>query len=133
MLADARWSQAAHVFLDVAETCKVYEPTNIVSIGDATGELLRKAGAEIVYSPSKALAKVLAQELPPVPGRTTRILYPASKRAARTLEDGLGGRGFEVKRLNTYDTVPADWTEEETVGLPLATSAFLFRLGILHE
>ncbi len=73
-------------------------------------------------------------ELPPVPaseeggGRPrsrptpTRVLYPASKKAQRTLEEGLQARAgpggealFEVVRLNTYDTVPAEWGEEETV------------------
>jgi len=77
---------------------------------------------------------VLAVELPEVNeggregGRTARVLYPASKRAAHTLEDGLhargeggregggeGGRLFEVTRLNTYDTIPADWSEEDEV------------------
>lgn len=108
------------MFLDVVKTCSKYKPSNIVSIGEATGDILRKAGAEIIFSPSKSLAKVLGDELPPVEGRTTRVLYPASRRAANTLEGKLGGRGFEVVRLNTYDTVPAEWTAEETVrhGLP---------------
>ena len=106
--------------MEVAETCRTYKPTNLVSIGEATGDILKKNGGTIIYTPSKALAKVLVQELPEVEGgsRPAKVLYPASKRAAKTLEDGLHGRDgggkFEVLRLNTYDTVPADWTEAET-------------------
>ena len=33
------------------------------------------------------------------------MLYPASARARTTLQKGLEERGFEVMRLNTYDTV----------------------------
>lgn len=58
--------QAAHVFLDVAQACRAYAPTNLVPIGEATGTLLTKAGGQIAFAPSKALAKVLAVELPPV-------------------------------------------------------------------
>ena len=152
--------QAAHVFLDVAQACRAYAPTNLVPIGEVTGALLTKAGGQIAFAPSKALAKVLAVELPPVERKEvgellvavgaeklagpctapsplltpriyiipctqgpTRVLYPASKKAQKTLEDGLAARvgadgrpQFEVVRLNTYDTVPAEWGEAETVG-----------------
>lgn len=88
-----------------------------MSIGEATAALLKKEGASIIYTPSKSLAKVLAVELPAVARdkKKTRVLYPASKKAQSTLEDGLTSRGFEVMRLNTYDTVPAEWSEEEQV------------------
>jgi uroporphyrinogen-III synthase len=114
--------QAASVFLEVALSCQSYQPTNVVAIGEATGEILRKAGATIVFSPSKSLAKVLGDELPLVPGGSHRVLYPASRRAASTLEDKLSGRGFEVVRLNTYDTVPAEWTPREEVGAARAST-----------
>lgn len=153
----------------MAQTCPTYQPTNLVPIGEATGALLTKAGGRIAYTPSRALAKVLAAELPPVEGKEvggwvggrfggggvvgstsqcgreristsayctthasptvhiykgpTRVLYPASKKAQKTLEDGLAARVgadgkplFEVVRLNTYDTVPAEWGEAEAVG-----------------
>jgi len=162
--------QAAQVFLEAARTCTLYKPTNLVSIGEATGELLKKAGASIVFTPSKALAKVLVVELPEVHEerggmrrrKTAKVLYPASKRAARTLEEGLQKRGlweevveeegegmggekqsgrlFDVIRLNTYDTVPADWTDEEmslaqscavvTFASPSALKVWAARLGM---
>lgn len=108
----------------MAKACPTYQPTNLVPIGEATGALLTKAGGQIAYTPTKALAKMLAVELPPVEGKAgpTRVLYPASKKAQKTLEEGLAARVgpdgkplFEVVRLNTYDTVPAEWGEAETV------------------
>ena len=107
------------MFLEISRSCPTYRPDNIVSIGEATGAILEKEGASIIYTPSKSLAKVLAVELPAVgekEGRATRVLYPASKKAQSTLEDGLNSRGgFEVLRLNTYDTVPAEWSPQEQV------------------
>ena len=38
-------------------------------------------------------------------GAGSMVLYPASARAATTLQDGLASRGAEVCRLNTYTTL----------------------------
>ena len=166
------FSQAARVFLEVAQACSTYKPTNLVPIGEATGMLLKQAGAGIKFTPSKALAKVLAVELPEKEEeeeegkgggrktkRTARVLYPASKRAAHTLEDGLHARGvceageggregereggrrlFDVTRLNTYDTVPAEWSEADeamakacrvvTFASPSALKVWASRVGM---
>lgn len=81
----------------------------------------------IAFCPSKANAVTLAAELPkqvpPHPvtdaarptdaNAPTRVLYPASRRAATTLQDGLAKRGFQVVRLNTYDTVPVTDVAED--------------------
>ena len=41
-----------------------------------------------------------------LPGGTGRVLYPASNKASSELQAGLAARGFDVLRLNTYDTLP---------------------------
>lgn len=71
------------------------------------------------------------------------VLYPASARAQKTLESGLVARGFEVRRLNTYDTVPANWDEETRIraagatvaafGSPSAVKTWASRLGVARE
>lgn len=43
---------------------------------------------------------------PPNAGLRPSVLYPASQRAASTLQDGLHDRGFDVRRLDTYTTMP---------------------------
>ena len=88
------------------------DPLPVVAVGKATEKVLAEFGIPVVYTPSKATAKVLAKELE-LKGDGTTVLYPASARAQTTLQDGLAARGFLVTRLNTYDTVTATWTDEQ--------------------
>lgn len=83
----------------------------LVAVGKATEEELKKNGLSVAFTPSQAYAKSLVAELPGEPGM--KVLYPASCRAPGTLADGLKGRGFEVTRLNTYDTIMSDWTDTQ--------------------
>jgi uroporphyrinogen-III synthase len=82
----------------------------IAAVGKATEDALRGYGLDVSFCPSKATATTLVAELPGYP--PLQILYPASQRAQLTLETGLMGRGFHVTRLNTYDTVTAEWTDD---------------------
>lgn len=86
--------------------------TSIVAVGKATQATLEKLGIAVEFTPSKATAATLVKELP-AKQETTTLLYPASAKAANTLEEGLTARGFEVTRLNTYDTETATWTNEQ--------------------
>ena len=92
-------------------------PIRVASIGESTSTALHKGGIEVAFEPSKATAKTLAQELPEArsvtEGGGSRVLYPASARAATTLQNGLAHRGFEVYRLDTYNTEPAAWAEAD--------------------
>lgn len=86
--------------------------TSVVAVGKATQATLEKLGIAVDFCPSKATAATLVTELP-AKRDTTTLLYPASAKAATTLEDGLSGRGFAVTRLNTYDTVNATWNDSQ--------------------
>ena len=88
----------------------------IACVGAGTKQVLVGLGLEPVFVPSKATGKVLAAELPG-PKASGRVLYPASAKAANHVQGGLTARGFEVVRLNTYDTVSATWTEEQVYTL----------------
>lgn len=83
---------------------------SVVAVGKATQATLEKLGIVVGFCPTKATAATLVAELP-AKGETTTLLYPASAKAASTLEDGLTERGFVVTRLNTYDTVTATWND----------------------
>mmetsp|Transcript_26018 Transcript_26018/g.71663 ORF Transcript_26018/g.71663 Transcript_26018/m.71663 type:complete len:320 (+) Transcript_26018:67-1026(+) len=88
----------------------------VAAVGKATEKQLKDNNLNVAFTPSKAYAKNLVAELPATTGATTRVLYPASCRAPGTLADGLTqqrGEQFEVVRLNTYDTVTAEWTDEQ--------------------
>lgn len=88
----------------------------VAAVGKATEQSLKENGIPVAFCPSKATAETLVQELPTPESSSSsngRVLYPASQRARKTLEQGLQARGFHVTRLNTYDTVTAEWNDEQ--------------------
>mmetsp|Transcript_21920 Transcript_21920/g.30516 ORF Transcript_21920/g.30516 Transcript_21920/m.30516 type:complete len:311 (-) Transcript_21920:1109-2041(-) len=86
----------------------------VAAVGKATQKTLEDLGIPVSFCPSKATAKTLVDELPASESnRPTTLLYPASAKAKPTLQNGLIGRGFDVTRLDTYDTVKATWSTEE--------------------
>ena len=106
--------EAAKVLASAWGAVATNNPPKVVAVGKATEESLNKYGIEVYFTPSKATAAVLVVELPAE--APCKIMYPASCKAKETLENGLAQRGFDVVRLNTYDTVTASWTnlEKET-------------------
>jgi uroporphyrinogen-III synthase len=128
--------EAAKVFLE-GWLAAGKPSVSVASVGEATAAALRSGGVDPVFTPSKANAETLAAELPMSSPPT--VLYPASARAQKTLEEGLGKRGFLVRRLSTYDTVPAVWGGHEqevasrttvaAFGSPSAVKTWAERLG----
>ena len=89
-------------------------PPPVVAVGKATEKKLRDSGIPVAFVPSKATAATLAKELDLVDGKEpTSVLYPASAKAKKVLENGLISRGFAVTRINTYDTVTASWVDDQ--------------------
>ena len=88
----------------------------VAAVGKATEQTLVRAGIAVDFVPSKATAACLVEELPFDDANDDgdlKVLYPASAKARATLVDGLTSRGWEVTRLDTYDTVAAVWSAEE--------------------
>jgi len=76
------------------------------AVGGGTAKVLAAAGLAPAFTPSKAYGADLAAELPAAADAAAgRVLYPASARAKVEVQDGLAARGFDVTRLDTYDTV----------------------------
>jgi len=103
--------EAARVLSKGLEGEEMRSSLKVAAVGKATEKELKNNNIQVAFTPSKAYAKTLVAELPGDKG--TKLLYPASCKAADTLANGLSERGFEVVRLNTYDTVTAQWTEEQ--------------------
>jgi len=103
--------QAAGVFLKAWDAAG-RPAVQVASVGKGTSAPLVKAGITPVFEPSDFTAESLAAEIPATLGTT--VLYPSSAIAENTLANGLTERGFKVTRLNTYATVPATWTPEQT-------------------
>lgn len=107
--------ESAKVFGDAVNPADL--SSKIAAVGKATAKALTKQGFEVDFMPSKANGETLAEELPPVSAmRLNNVLYPASAKAAETIEEMLGNRknaSFRVYRLNTYDTVPIKLSQEQ--------------------
>ncbi len=94
--------EAAKVLID---SCSPLPPNpRLVAVGKATSSLLPRPSS---FIPSKSTGKTLALELPlsPGPDGLTRVLYPCSSQASDDVQSTLTDRGFEVTRIDTYDTV----------------------------
>ncbi len=125
VIDDHDLSQFDYVVITSPESAKTFaeivQPSDslpkIAAVGKATKKTLSNLGFEVNFVPSKANGEALANELPPADElRLNNILYPASLKAADTIQDILSKRkdaSFRVERLNTYDTVPVQYTEEQ--------------------
>lgn len=104
--------QAAKVFMTACEEAgRAPETIKIATVGKGTSKPLQQKGFQTLFEPSDSTAVTLAAELPDKWGK--RILYPSSALADTKLENGLSSRGFEVTRLNTYDTIENPWSEDQ--------------------
>jgi uroporphyrinogen-III synthase len=102
--------EAARVLASVWDVKHDNNPA-VAAVGKATEAELNAFGIQVAFTPSIATAKVLVKELDGE--ESMSILYPASTKAADTLADGLTARGMKVTRLNTYDTVTAQWKDDQ--------------------
>lgn len=119
--------EAAKVFISGWKAAGSPVAISVACVGAATGETLEKGGVTPVFTPSKATGETLTAELPFPEGSSPPhvVLYPASAQASNQLEDGLKARGFHVRRLDTYDTVPARWDADfETAAQRVSVAAF---------
>ncbi|GLI66857.1 hypothetical protein VaNZ11_010844 [Volvox africanus] len=132
--------EAAAVFLEGWEQAGKPKVRAAV-VGGGTGDVLLQGGITPDYVPSKALGKVMGSELPRIPGGTGRVLYPASVKASTDLQDSLAAAGFEVHRINTYNTGPVRSVPESllrealtadvvTYGSPSAVKAWVGLAGL---
>jgi uroporphyrinogen-III synthase len=102
----------------------------IATVGKGTakvlkGEYARGALTREAFTPSKADAATLAGELP-LTAKSARVLYPASAKAASTLQEGLRSRGARVTRLNTYSTEKVSAVDADAMALALAADVVTF-------
>lgn len=116
--------EAARVFLEAWREAGAPD-VPVATVGAGTARVIAPEYASgaltaPAFTPSKANADTFVEELPlqggggggsgagardgAGKGRLLRVLYPASAKAANTLEAGLAARGAAVTRLNTYST-----------------------------
>ena len=121
--------EAAKVFLEAYERAGRPSGARVAVVGAGTGKVLAKAepttfAMDKQFTPSKATAATMAAELPCDQG--SLILYPASKKAATTLQDGLEARGATVVCLNTYSTERVERLSPEDVAAAVRADVVTF-------
>lgn len=121
--------EAAKVFLEAYAAAGAPVGVRCATVGAATGKVLATAHPETFaldkqFIPSKANAATLVKELPCDQG--SLVLYPASKKAATTLEEGLEARGATVVRLNTYSTETVESLDLELVAQAVSADVVTF-------
>lgn len=131
--------EAATVFLNAWRSVSEPDLPPLATVGAGTAAVLTGAGLDAGFVPSKATGKTLANELPP-PSDGGTVLYPASALAADTVVDGLKARGISARRIDTYTTVAAAWSDDElarartaavvTFASPSAVRIWAERVGV---
>ena len=76
---------------------------NIAAIGPATGEALRRRGAEVAYIPEVFVGEALGEGLPKVAG--SRIMLPRAAESRSVLPDILRRRGGRVDEFHLYKAI----------------------------
>lgn len=100
--------EAANILHQVWDDDASLQP-KVAAVGAATAKTLEQHGIHVDFVPSRATAVDLARELP----QCDAVLYAASAKAPDTVRDGLEHRSIRVERLNTYDTVSAEWDDSK--------------------
>ncbi len=89
--------------------------TLVAAVGAATAGALRTAGVEPDLVPAEHRAAGLVAEFPDYePGSPGNlVLFPCAEEAPSTISEGLGAKGWEVRRIHAYRTValppPEGW------------------------
>jgi len=98
---------AVHRFMGALRDARSLGATLIAAVGPETAAALRVAGVEPDLVPNDHRARGLVEEFPACPADAPRaaVLFPCGDLAPSTIEDGLGKKGWQVRRVEAYRTV----------------------------
>ncbi len=78
----------------------------VAAVGPATADALRRAGVEPDLVPAEHSARGLVEAFPdPAGAGSGRVLFPSADLAPDTIPEGLGEKGWDVRRVEAYRTV----------------------------
>ena len=80
----------------------------VAAVGPATADALRRTGVEPDLVPAEHWAQGLVDEFPEYePGQSgNQVLFPCADQSPSTIPDGLSSKGWNVRRVEAYRTVP---------------------------
>jgi len=90
----------------------------VAAVGPATAEALRRAGVEPDLVPTEHNARGLVTAFPAAPtaGASRLVLFPCADLAPGTVPEGLGAKGWDVRRVEAYRTVAVPPPDVALVG-----------------
>jgi uroporphyrinogen III methyltransferase / synthase len=97
---------AVHRFAGALRDARALAGVSVAAVGPATADALRQGGVEPDLVPAEHSARGLVEEFPdPGSGGTRRVLFPCADLAPDTIPEGLGAKGWDVRRVEAYRTV----------------------------
>jgi len=97
---------AVERFMGALRDARALGAVLVAAVGPATADALRRAGVEPDLVPAEHSARGLVDAFPDAPeagGRT--VLFPSADLAPPTIPEGLGDKGWQVRRVEAYRTV----------------------------
>ena len=99
----------------------------MAAVGPSTADALRLAGVEPDLVPAEHSARALVEVFPvPDAGGSRRVLFPCADLAPDTIAEGLGEKGWHVRRVEAYRTVPLSVPEPALLDRVAAADALTF-------
>jgi uroporphyrinogen III methyltransferase / synthase len=118
---------AAERFMGALRDARDLGPVLVAAVGPATADALRRAGVEPDFVPAEHSARGLVDDFPAPEGATSRrVLFPCADLAPSTIPEGLGQRGWDVRRVEAYRTVPRAAPEPALLERVAAADALTF-------
>jgi uroporphyrinogen III methyltransferase / synthase len=101
--------------------------TLVAAVGPATADALRRVGVEPDLVPAEPRAAGLVAAFPdPQPGEGSVVLFPSADLAPSTVPDALTAKGWEVRRVEAYRTVPLPPPEPDVLDRMASSDAVIF-------
>ena len=118
---------AVERFMGALRDARDLGSTLVAAVGPATADALRRAGVEPDLVPGEHSARGLVVAFPEMAGGGSRlVLFPAADLAPATIPDGLARLGWDVRRVETYRTVPLPAPEPALLDRVAAADAVTF-------
>jgi uroporphyrinogen III methyltransferase / synthase len=112
VVGDHRWIvltsvNAVERFMAELRDARALAGVLVAAVGPSTADALRLAGVEPDLVPAEHSARALVEVFPvPEAGGNRRVLFPCADLAPDTVAEGLGEKGWDVRRVEAYRTVP---------------------------
>jgi uroporphyrinogen III methyltransferase/synthase len=114
-------------FMAALRDARALAGVGVAAVGPATAETLRMAGVEPDLVPTEHSARGLVEEFPDAGADARRgVLFPSADLAPATIPEGLGRKGWDVRRVEAYRTVPLSAPEPALLARVGAADAVVF-------